>query len=64
MISPIALKVQQLFPLPNNPGTGAGGLTNNYKRQEDRTVARDNYDMQGQLEPRPLRTRSGASSAT
>jgi hypothetical protein len=44
MISPIALKVQQLFPLPNNPGTGAGGLTNNYKRQEDRTFARDNYD--------------------
>src|SRR3954454_7155384 len=43
-IDPIALKIQQLFPLPNNPGTGAGGLTNNYRRQEDRTFARDNYD--------------------
>jgi hypothetical protein len=44
MISPIAQKVLNLFPLPNNPGTGAGGLTNNYKRQEDRTFARDNWD--------------------
>src|SRR6185437_13493491 len=44
MISPAALRVLNLFPLPNNPGTGAGGLTNNYKRQEDRTFARDNYD--------------------
>jgi len=43
-IDPIALKVLQLYPLPNSPGTGAGGLTNNYKRQEDRTFARDNYD--------------------
>jgi len=44
MISPAALRVLNLFPLPNNPGTGAGGLTNNYKRQEDRTFARDNFD--------------------
>ena len=44
MIDPIALRVMQLFPLPNNPGTGAGGLTNNYRRQEDRTFSRDNYD--------------------
>ena len=43
-IDPIALKVLQLFPLPNSPGIGLGGLTNNYKRQEDRTFARDNYD--------------------
>jgi Carboxypeptidase regulatory-like domain len=43
-LDPIALKVLQLFPQPNNPGTGAGGLTNNYKRQEDRTFSRDNYD--------------------
>ena len=33
-----------LFPAPNNPGTGVGGFTNNYKRQEDRTFARDNWD--------------------
>jgi hypothetical protein len=44
MISPIAQKVLALFPSPNTPGTGAGGLTNNYKRQEDRTFARDNWD--------------------
>ena len=37
-------KVLALFPPPNNPGTGAGGLTNNYQRQEDRTFARDNVD--------------------
>jgi len=43
-INPIALKVLNLFPLPNNPGTGTGGFTNNYRRQEDRTFARDNWD--------------------
>jgi hypothetical protein len=43
-INPIALKVMNLFPLPNNPGTSVGGFTNNYKRQEDRTFARDNWD--------------------
>ena len=45
MINPIALKVLKLFPLPNTAGTGAGGLTNNYQRQEDRTVDRENYDV-------------------
>jgi Carboxypeptidase regulatory-like domain/TonB dependent receptor-like, beta-barrel len=44
MIDPIALKVLNLFPLPNIAGTGTGGLTNNYRRQEDRTVNRQNYD--------------------
>ena len=41
----------KLFPLPNNPGTGVGGLTNNYQRQEDRTFDRDNYDNKVELEP-------------
>src|SRR6266542_4083512 len=45
LINPIALKVLNLFPLPNNAGTGTGGLTNNYRRQEDRTVDRKNYDF-------------------
>ncbi len=44
LLDPIALKVLQLFPLPNTPGIGAGGLTNNYRRQEDRKFKRDNVD--------------------
>jgi hypothetical protein len=44
MLNPIALKVLQLFPMPNTQGIGAGGLTNNYLRQEDRQVDRENYD--------------------
>jgi hypothetical protein len=43
-VDPIALRVLNLFPLPNTAGIGAGGLTNNYLRQEDRTFKRDNYD--------------------
>jgi len=43
-IDPIALKIMQLFPLPNTAGIGAGGYTNNYIRREDRTFKRDNYD--------------------
>jgi hypothetical protein len=43
-IDPIALKIMQLFPLPNTPGIGAGGLSSNYQRQENRTVDRKNYD--------------------
>ena len=44
MINPIALKILQLFPLPNTQGIGAGGFTNNYQRQETRQVDRENYD--------------------
>ena len=43
-INPIALRILNLFPMPNQPGIGAGGLTRNYRRQEDRQVDRDNYD--------------------
>ena len=45
MINPIAQKIMQLFPMPNIAGIGAGGLTNNYQRDETRTVDRDNYDL-------------------
>ena len=45
MIDPIALKVLNLFPRPNIAGTGTGGLTNNYRREETRTVDRKNYDF-------------------
>jgi len=44
MMNPIALKILNLFPLPNIQGIGAGGYTNNYQRQEDRAVDRENYD--------------------
>ena len=44
MMNPIALKILNLFPLPNIQGIGAGGLTNNYQRPEDRAVDRENYD--------------------
>ena len=45
MINPIALKILNLYPLPNTGGTGLGGLTNNYTRTESRTVDRENYDI-------------------
>ncbi|HZB25616.1 MAG TPA: carboxypeptidase-like regulatory domain-containing protein, partial [Vicinamibacterales bacterium] len=44
-IHPIALKILQLYPLPNTAGVGAGGLTNNYQREETRTTDRHNYDL-------------------
>jgi outer membrane receptor protein involved in Fe transport len=37
--------VDLLYPLPNTVGTGLGGLTNNYQREETRTVDRKNYDL-------------------
>jgi len=44
MIDPIAKKILAMFPLPNIQGIGAGGYTNNYQRQENRQVDRENYD--------------------
>jgi hypothetical protein len=44
MINPIALKVLQLYPLPNTTGSGLGGLTRNYERVESRSTDRKNYD--------------------
>jgi Carboxypeptidase regulatory-like domain/TonB dependent receptor-like, beta-barrel len=44
MIDPIALKIMQLFPLPNAVGSGLGGLTRNYSRVESRSTDRKNYD--------------------
>ena len=45
MFNPIALKIMNLYPMPNTGGTGLGGLTNNYTRNENRTVDRQNYDV-------------------
>ncbi|HEY8548531.1 MAG TPA: TonB-dependent receptor [Vicinamibacterales bacterium] len=44
-ISNIARQLVEFYPLPNTPGTGAGGLTNNYVRQEDRVFDRHNTDV-------------------
>ena len=63
MIDPIALKILQLYPLPNNPGIGAGGLTNNYRREETRTVDRKNFDVKIEFQPQLGAIRSGPSSA-
>jgi hypothetical protein len=45
MLNQITQQIQRLFPLPNVAGIGAGGLTNNYQRQENRKVDRENYDV-------------------
>ncbi len=45
LINPIALKVLQLYPLPNTTGSGLGGFTRNYERVESRSTDRDNYDV-------------------
>jgi hypothetical protein len=44
-LHPIALKLLELYPLPNSGGTGAGNLTANHLREEERTTDRDNYDF-------------------
>jgi hypothetical protein len=45
LINPIAQRINQLFPMPNVAGSGAGGLTNNYQREETRTTDRHNFDV-------------------
>jgi carboxypeptidase family protein/TonB-dependent receptor-like protein len=42
-ISPIALKVQSAYPMPNAPGT-SNGLQNNLRLPRQTTADRDNYD--------------------
>jgi hypothetical protein len=41
---PIAAKLVQMYPMPNVEGTGAGGLTNNYRTQQRSTTDRHNFD--------------------
>ena len=46
MINPKARQIiDLLYPRANTQGFGAGGLTNNYTRNETRTTDRDNYDL-------------------
>jgi hypothetical protein len=42
---PIAKRLLALYPLPNVEGTGAGGLTNNYRITRPSTTDRHNYDL-------------------
>jgi carboxypeptidase family protein len=45
-INPIAAKlINTYYPLPNVEGTGAGGLTNNYREILRATTARHNFDF-------------------
>jgi hypothetical protein len=44
LINPIARQIDQLAPMPNTIGTGVGGFTNNYQREETRTTDRHNFD--------------------
>ncbi len=44
-INGIAKRILALYPLPNRPGSGAGGLTGNYGREETRTTDRRNVDV-------------------
>jgi hypothetical protein len=43
-LNPIALRLLGFYPNPNVAGTGAGGLSSNYFREEARTTDRYNYD--------------------
>ncbi|HEY7502176.1 MAG TPA: TonB-dependent receptor [Vicinamibacterales bacterium] len=46
LISPAARRIiDLLYPMPNTTGFGAGNLTNNYTRTENRTTDRSNYDV-------------------
>jgi Carboxypeptidase regulatory-like domain len=44
-INPIARQLLALYPLPNVEGTGAGGLTNDYRTTRERNTDRHNYDF-------------------
>jgi hypothetical protein len=44
-IHPIAQKLVAMYPLPNVEGTGAGGLTNNYRTVRRDTTDRHNFDV-------------------
>lgn len=44
-INSISKKLLALYPLPNVEGTGAGGLTGNYRAVRNNRTDRDNYDL-------------------
>jgi hypothetical protein len=44
-IHPTAQKILAMYPMPNVEGTGAGGLTNNYRTVRRNTTDRHNFDF-------------------
>ncbi|MGH9373236.1 MAG: carboxypeptidase regulatory-like domain-containing protein [Vicinamibacterales bacterium] len=44
-VHPIARTLLAMYPLPNVDGTGAGGLTNNYRTVRRNTTDRHNFDF-------------------
>ena len=44
-IHPISRRLLDLYPMPNVEGTGAGGLTNNYRAVRRDTTDRHNFDF-------------------
>ena len=54
LLNPVSRHInEELYPLPNTTGIGLGGLTNNYQRNETRTVGSQELRRQGQLQPDP-----------
>jgi len=45
LMNQLSGEINKLFPRANTNGIGAGGLTNNFQREETRTTDRDNYDV-------------------
>jgi outer membrane receptor protein involved in Fe transport len=44
-VHPISRQLLQMYPLPNIDGTGAGGLTANYRTTRQSNTDRHNYDL-------------------
>jgi hypothetical protein len=44
LINAISRRIDALAPMPNTAGTGVGGFTNNYQREETRKTDRHNFD--------------------
>jgi hypothetical protein len=44
-VHPITRRLLALYPLPNIEGTGAGGLTGNYRTTRESNTDRHNYDL-------------------
>ena len=50
-IHPIARRILDLYPLPNRPGSGRAGLSNNFTRAESSATNRHNVDVKLRFHP-------------